>query len=96
MFEPPTELNLAQPTQRGPSVAWLPNAGGFVIAWEERGTQTMGVSQTWTGRLSLVRPDGGTTELANTGIVPNDKQCFDRVGSPGKDIQKHLGVRIVE
>lgn len=67
-FEPPTELNVAQPTQRGPSVAWLPNASGFVIAWEERGTQTMGVSQTWTGRLALVRPDGGTTELFNTGL----------------------------
>lgn len=69
LFEPPTELNRAQPTQRGPSVAWLPNAGGFVIAWEERGTQSMGVSQTWTGRLALVQPDGGTTDLINTGMA---------------------------
>jgi len=35
-------------------------------------------------------------KLANTGIVPDDKQCFDRVRSPGKDVQKHLGVRIIE
>lgn len=64
---PTTELNFAQPTQRGPSVAWLPDAGGFVVAHEERGTTTMGSVQTWTGRLALVRLDGGTEDLGPTG-----------------------------
>lgn len=65
----PIELNLAQPTQRGPSVAWLPDAGGFVLAFEERGVGTMGISQTWAGRLVLVQPDGGSGDLGTTGAA---------------------------
>ncbi|MDP1914931.1 MAG: hypothetical protein Q8L14_01710 [Myxococcales bacterium] len=77
-LEPPTELNFAQPTQRVPSVAWLPDAGGFVVAHEERGTTTMGSVQTWTGRLALVRLDGGTDDLGATG-TPQVFPVFPRV-----------------
>jgi hypothetical protein len=74
---PQVDLNLAQPTQRGPSVAWLPKAGGFVVVYEERESPES-FDEQWTGRLSLVQLDGGTVGLGTTGPL-DEVPVFPRV-----------------
>lgn len=78
---PAIELNEAQPTQRGPSVAWLPDAGGFLLAFEERNA-TRGptvLTEGWTSRLALIAPDGGvfTAPQVSTGAFPRVVEWSD-------------------